>query len=899
MSTPLVAGGAAVVRDFYVKARGHQASAALVKATLINSAVDLLDENNDGALDNALPIPNLHEGWGRVDLANATDNTQQVSDETAPLTTGATATYTFTVSEVGRPFKATLAWTDYPSTPSAVVNLVNDLDLSVVAPDGTTYLGNVFAGGWSTPGGVPDRVNNVENAYVPNAATGTWTVIVSGYNVPMGPQRFALVVDNAPTDAGLPTVRASVDDATATEAGPTSGAIRVMRTGDVSSALTVHYAVSGAAVSGDDYAALPGQVTIPEGASYATIAVDALDDGLVEPSETVTIVLTDDAAYSVGSPASATVTIASDDLPPDLVVSSVTAPATATSGSPISVSDSTKNQGTAAAPGSQTGFYLSTNATWDASDVPLGHRAVAALAPGVSESGTTTLVVPESATAGMYYVVAVADWPAQVEETSNANNTRASAAVRVGPDLTISAISVPATAAAGDAMLVGDTTKNQGAGVAPSTITRFYLSSNTAWDAADLPLGERETGPLAAGASSSASLTVVVPASTSPGTYYVLARADAAEAVPEVAENNNLRSGSVRVGADLQVPTLTAPGQAAAGDSVSVTETTKNSGGAETPESTTDFYLSANTSLDAADVRLGARPVPALNANESSTATVALQLPGLTAAGTYYVLAKADGPGTVAETSETNNVRASGALKVGPDLTVLTVTVPAVGEAGGTLSVTDTVKNQGGAASGSTERAYYLSENTGLDGSDVELGRRTLPALAVSTSYVATESMLLPASLETGTYYVLVVANPGNVVLESAESNNMKASAAVKVGPDLVVSALTAPIRAVRGTSITVSETTRNQGGSEAAASVTRYYLSANGALDATDVQLGSRAVGALGPGAASAVTLSLTIPAGTATGAYYIIARTDDANTVLETTENNNTRAVSLRVDP
>ena len=505
MSTPLVAGGAAVVRDFYVKARGHQASAALVKATLINSAVDLLDENNDGALDNALPIPNLHEGWGRVDLANATDNTQQVSDETAPLTTGATATYTFTVSEVGRPFKATLAWTDYPSTQSAVVNLVNDLDLAVVAPDGTTYLGNVFAGGWSTPGGVPDRVNNVENAYVPNAATGTWTVIVSGYNVPMGPQRFALVVDNAPTDAGLPTVRASVDDATATEAGPTSGAIRVMRTGDVSSALTVHYAVSGAAVSGDDYAALPGQVTIPEGASYATIAVDALDDGLVEPSETVTIVLSDDAAYSVGSPASATVTIASDDLPPDLVVSSVTAPATATSGSPISVSDSTKNQGTAAAPGSQTGFYLSTNATWDASDVPLGHRAVAALAPGVSESGTTTLVVPESATAGMYYVVAVADWPAQVEETSNANNTRASAAVRVGPDLTVSAMSVPATAAAGDAMLVGDTTRNQGAGVAPSTITRFYLSSNTAWDAADLPLGERETGPLAAGASSSAS----------------------------------------------------------------------------------------------------------------------------------------------------------------------------------------------------------------------------------------------------------------------------------------------------------------------------------------------------------------------------------------------------------
>ena len=236
---------------------------------------------------------------------------------------------------------------------------------------------------------------------------------------------------------------------------------------------------------------------------------------------------------------------------------------------------------------------------------------------------------------------------------------------------------------------------------------------------------------------------------------------------------------------------------------------------------------------------------------------------------------------------------------MGPAPTVLTVTVPAVGEAGGTLSVTDTVKNQGGAASGSTERAFYLSENTGLDGSDVELGRRTLPALAVSASYVATESMLLPASLETGTYSRPRRGRSGERGVGVGGVEQHEGECGRQGRPDLVVSALTAPIRAVRGTSITVNETTRNQGGSEATASVTRYYLSANGALDATDVQLGSRAVGALGPGAASAVTLSLTIPAGTATGAYYIIARTDDANTVLETTENNNTRAVSLRVDP
>ena len=76
-------------------------------------------------------------------------------------------------------------------------NLVNDLDLIVTAPGGTQYCGNVFSGGWSQTAGSPDHANNVENVYIQSAAQGTWTVQVSGYNVPYGPQPFALVVDGA------------------------------------------------------------------------------------------------------------------------------------------------------------------------------------------------------------------------------------------------------------------------------------------------------------------------------------------------------------------------------------------------------------------------------------------------------------------------------------------------------------------------------------------------------------------------------------------------------------------------------------------------------------------------------------------------------------------------------
>jgi hypothetical protein len=242
MSNPLVAGAAAVVRDFYQTAHGHGASAALVKATLINSAVDLLDENNDGIDDNDAPIPNEHEGWGRVDLVDATDGSRQFVDEETDLQTGETATYAFDVAASEQPFKATLVWTDYPSTESAAKNLVNDLDVVVTAPDGTAYRGNVFDGGWSQAGGTADRTNNVENVYVRTPAAGTWTVEVRGFNVPDGPQPFALVVSGG--------AAAAVDEppsTTVTDPGaPIDGTYRVLvGAGDDGAVDKVELAIDG------------------------------------------------------------------------------------------------------------------------------------------------------------------------------------------------------------------------------------------------------------------------------------------------------------------------------------------------------------------------------------------------------------------------------------------------------------------------------------------------------------------------------------------------------------------------------------------------------------------------------------------------------------------------------
>jgi hypothetical protein len=88
----------------------------------------------------------------------------------------------------------TLGWTDFPSTPAAAVNLVNDLDLEVLGPTGTLWRGNVFTGGASTTGGTADRRNTLEQVLLLAPAKGTYSVTVRSFTVPSGPQPFALVV---------------------------------------------------------------------------------------------------------------------------------------------------------------------------------------------------------------------------------------------------------------------------------------------------------------------------------------------------------------------------------------------------------------------------------------------------------------------------------------------------------------------------------------------------------------------------------------------------------------------------------------------------------------------------------------------------------------------------------
>ncbi|MBI4685215.1 MAG: hypothetical protein HY755_08445 [Nitrospirae bacterium] len=471
------------------------------------------------------------------------------------------------------------------------------------------------------------------------------------------------------------------------------------------------------------------------------------------------------------------------------------------------------------------------------------------------------------------------------------NNNTTFKSVTIGSDLSVSSLTVPNTAGAGKSISISDTTKNNGPSDAGASTTSFYLSTNVVLDAGDTYLGSRAVPALAAGATSSGSTTVTIPAGTS-GTYYIIAMADSGNVVAEIYEYNNTTYTNITIGSDLVVSSLTVPSTAGAGKSISISDTTKNNGAGDAGASTTKFYFSTDTVLDAGDTLLGSRAVPALAADATSSGSTTVTIPSGTS-GTYYIIAMADADNAVAEINENNNTYIK-TISIELDFVISALTVPSTTGAGKSISISDTTKNNGPSDAAASTTKFYLSTDTVFDVGDTLLGSRAVPALAANATSLGSTTVTIPAGTPTGSYFIIAKADADNVIVEVNETNNTLYRA-ISIGPDLTISSISAPSSAIAGNSISLSDTTKNNGAGDAGASTTKFYLSKDTVVDGSDSYLGSRAVPALAAGASDSASTTVTIPTGTAKGNYYIVAVADADNAVAEVLETNNTRASRL----
>jgi hypothetical protein len=248
MACPAVAGAALLVRQYYMDgfypngfANSPDAftpSGALIKATLLNSSVDMTGISG---------FPSDQEGWGRVLLNNGlhfTGDTRKLLmlddiRNANGITTGARVAYQVAVESSGEPLKVTLVWTEKEATIGANPAYINNLDLLVTAPGDIKYNGNTFSGGQSVPGGATDIRNNVEQVLLNSPAPGAYLIEVIAATVnTVGPQGYALIVTgDVAAPSPVPAVHAIVPSVGETD---TMVAVTELSGNNFQSGATVH-----------------------------------------------------------------------------------------------------------------------------------------------------------------------------------------------------------------------------------------------------------------------------------------------------------------------------------------------------------------------------------------------------------------------------------------------------------------------------------------------------------------------------------------------------------------------------------------------------------------------------------------------------------------------------------
>ena len=229
---------------------------------------------------------------------------------------------------------------------------------------------------------------------------------------------------------------------------------------------------------------------------------------------------------------------------------------------------------------------------------------------------------------------------------------------------------------------------------------------------------------------------------------------------------------------DLVVTAVTAPSAGQSGGSIYVTTIVKNQGTSDAVAFRLGFFLSTDSMIATGDIDLyWGCDVPALSVGLTWTCYGDTPIPLSVATGVYYIGALADIYGAVSESNEANNggVAANTTVisKPAPDLVVSAIAAPSAGQAGGSVYVTATVKNQGPSDAVGSRLGYFLSPDSTITAGDIDTGWGCdIPALVAGASITCSGDIYIPSSVAAGVYYIGGFADFNGGVAESSEANN-------------------------------------------------------------------------------------------------------------------------------
>ena len=186
-AAPQVTGVLALLIERYRQLNNNKnPKAAFIKAVVCNAATDVGRKG-----------PDFENGFGLLnglDAATILENKSYFNDS---LQNTQQKTFTVNVEAGIQQFKTMLYWADVPPSLYAYSALVNDLDITITAPDGSVSKPLVLDPSpinvlnLAIPG--EDHTNNIEQVVIDNPLPGNYLITVKGYNVPFGLQEFFVV----------------------------------------------------------------------------------------------------------------------------------------------------------------------------------------------------------------------------------------------------------------------------------------------------------------------------------------------------------------------------------------------------------------------------------------------------------------------------------------------------------------------------------------------------------------------------------------------------------------------------------------------------------------------------------------------------------------------------------
>ncbi|HVY75822.1 MAG TPA: S8 family peptidase [Puia sp.] len=168
---------------------GADPDAALIKALVVNSGDDLGN-----------PGPDYTYGFGMLNGRKAAEAMEQNHYFTGTATNGSLSHFAISAIPAGSyQLKIILYWPDQPAQPYSPAALINDLDLLVTDPGGTTHLPLVLDSSSTGVNNIAvegaDHTNNIEQVVINNPAAGDFTLTVKGTAIAQGPQPFYIAYE--------------------------------------------------------------------------------------------------------------------------------------------------------------------------------------------------------------------------------------------------------------------------------------------------------------------------------------------------------------------------------------------------------------------------------------------------------------------------------------------------------------------------------------------------------------------------------------------------------------------------------------------------------------------------------------------------------------------------------